>query len=100
MVLGNDARFKIDERFIDDNHEFEKDYAPKDNNENDLQKEKEMQLDILENILKVPIQSTLKNKETNKDPKFAKYRYKRMDKNIKDAEINISVSLFHVLITF
>lgn len=99
MILGNDTRFKMDERFMDDNHEFEKDIAPKDSNENDLQKEKEMQLDILGNILKIPIRSTLKHKELNKDPKFAKYKYKRMD-NIKETEINVSASSFHVLLTF
>lgn len=46
------------------------------NNESELQKEKEWQLDILENILGVPIQTTSKNKKTTKDSKFARYTFK------------------------
>ena len=54
---------------MDDGQETNKDINVNDN-EIDLQKEKELQLDILENILGVPI--TSKNKDTNKNIKFSK----------------------------
>lgn len=46
------------------------------NDASDLHKEKEWQLDILENILGVPI--TSRTKEVNKDSKFAKYARRKV----------------------
>ncbi|XP_076652816.1 uncharacterized protein LOC143359051 [Halictus rubicundus] len=90
VILGNDERFKIDKRFMDDDHASEKDTATENNDETDLQKEKKMQLDILENILGKPIQSGLKSKEVNKDSKIAKkqmIRYDPTESNHKEYEI-------------
>ncbi|KAK9301597.1 hypothetical protein QLX08_006042 [Tetragonisca angustula] len=89
--LGNnitDERFKLDKRFMDDGQETNKDINVNDN-EIDLQKEKELQLDILENILGVPI--TSKNKDTNKNIKFSKkgmIRYDPTENDHKEYEIN------------
>ncbi|XP_076302531.1 uncharacterized protein LOC143220838 [Lasioglossum baleicum] len=95
VTLGNDERFKIDKRFMDDDRASEKDTATENNNETDLQKEKKMQLDILENILGKPIQSNLKSKEANKDPKIAKkqmIRYDPTESNHKEYEIVPQIS--------
>lgn len=67
--MGNDERFKLDKRFIED-QKLNKNIIT-NNDEIDLLKEKELQLDILENILGVPI--TSKNENTNKDVKLLKY---------------------------
>ncbi|XP_043522715.1 nucleolar protein 8-like isoform X2 [Frieseomelitta varia] len=89
--LGNnitDERFKLDKRFMDDDQETNKDINVNDN-EIDLQKEKELQLDILENILGVPI--TSKNKDINKNVKFSKkgmIRYDPTENDHKEYEIN------------
>nr|XP_033337528.1 probable RNA-binding protein CG14230 [Megalopta genalis] len=90
ITLGNDERFKINEHFMDDYDALEKDSATANNDETDLQKEKKMQLNILENILGVPIQKTFKSKEANKDPKIAKkqmIRYDPTESNHKEYEI-------------
>ncbi|XP_078040916.1 putative RNA-binding protein CG14230 [Augochlora pura] len=91
ITLGNDERFKIDKRFMDDDHASEKDSTVANNDETDLQNEKKMQLNILENILGVPIQQkTLKSKEATKDPKMAKkqmIRYDPTKSNHKEYEI-------------
>lgn len=60
-TLGNDARFTLDERFMEDHHIVESKVV-EDTDEFDLQKEKEKQLDILESILGMPL--TVKNQET------------------------------------
>ncbi|XP_015428680.1 PREDICTED: probable RNA-binding protein CG14230 [Dufourea novaeangliae] len=90
ITLGNDKRFKLDERFMDADYEPEKDSTTENNDETDLQKEKKLQLDILENILGVPIQNISKNKDVNKDPKFANkqmIRYDPTEDNHKEYEI-------------
>ncbi|KAK1135521.1 hypothetical protein K0M31_000108 [Melipona bicolor] len=89
--LGNniaDERFKLDKRFMDDGQKTNKDINVNDN-EIDLQKEKELQLDILENILGVPVTSN--NQDTNKNVKFSKkamIRYDPTENDHKEYEIN------------
>jgi len=61
-TLGNDARFILDDRFIEDNNQTKESKVVEDTDECSLQKEKEKQLDILENILGTPL--TIKNLET------------------------------------
>ena len=95
IILGNDERFKLDKRFIENDKESDKDITKdtKGDDDIDLQKEKELQLDILENILGVPINS--KNKDTNKDVKFPKkgmIRYDPTENGHKEYEINIEKS--------
>lgn len=63
IILGNDARFTLDDRFAKDDHKTEKTELVEDINECDLQKEKERQLDILENILGEPLTYTVKDQE-------------------------------------
>ena len=87
-TLGNDERFKIDERFMENDHASGESVALVNDDASDLHKEKEWQLDILENILGVPI--TSKTKEVNKDSKFAKkemIRYDPTESNHKEYEI-------------
>lgn len=67
--MGNDERFKLDKRFIENDQKLNKNITT-NNDEIDLLKEKELQLDILENILGMPI--TLKNENINKDIKLLK----------------------------
>ncbi|XP_053975486.1 probable RNA-binding protein CG14230 isoform X1 [Hylaeus volcanicus] len=90
ITLGNDERFKLDKRFMDDDCEVDKNITTDNIDECDLQKEKEWQLDILENILGVPIQDTSKSKETHKDVKFPRkqmIRYDPTESNHKEYEI-------------
>lgn len=84
ITLGNDERFKLDKRFIDDDCKEDNNVTTENIDECDLQKEKEWQLDILENILGVPIQDTSKNKETNKDVKFARKQMIRYDPTVSN----------------
>ncbi|GAB1862626.1 Putative rna-binding protein [Camponotus japonicus] len=70
-ILGNDARFTLDDRFIKD--ENEKTELVEGINECDLQKEKKQQLDILENILGAPL--AIKNQETRTAKKKLMIRY-------------------------
>lgn len=63
IILGNDARFTLDDRFAKDDQETEKTELVEDINECDLQKEKERQLDILENILGEPLTHIVKDQE-------------------------------------
>ncbi|XP_076669981.1 putative RNA-binding protein CG14230 isoform X2 [Andrena cerasifolii] len=81
-TLGNDDRFKIDERFVENDHISEESVTVENNDASDLHKEKEWQLDILENILGVPI--TSKTKEVNKDSKFAKKEMIRYDPTVSN----------------
>lgn len=62
-ILGNDARFTLDDRFAKDDHQTENTELVEDINEYDLEKEKERQLDILENILGKPLTHTVKDQE-------------------------------------
>ncbi|KAL6421840.1 hypothetical protein ACFW04_010979 [Cataglyphis niger] len=75
IVLGNDARFTLDDRFAKDDHETEKTELVEDINECDLQKEKERQLDILENILGEPLTYTVKDQELKTTKKKLMIRY-------------------------
>ncbi|XP_076623440.1 putative RNA-binding protein CG14230 isoform X2 [Colletes latitarsis] len=84
ITLGNDERFKIDKRFMEDDHVLDTNNTTENNDESDLQKEKEWQMDILENILGVPIQTASKSKEMNKDLKFAKKQMIRYDPTKSD----------------
>lgn len=75
-ILGNDARFTLDDRFVKNDDQTELDGKTKlveDINECDLQKEKEKQLDILESILGAPL--TVKNQETKTAKKKLMIRY-------------------------
>ncbi|XP_029176004.1 nucleolar protein 8-like [Nylanderia fulva] len=72
-ILGNDARFTLDDRFIKNDDQTEKTELVEDNNECDLQKEKEKQLDILESILGTPL--TVKNQEIKTTKKNLMIRY-------------------------
>ncbi|XP_017879052.2 probable RNA-binding protein CG14230 [Ceratina calcarata] len=92
VTLGNDDRFKLDERFVE-NDKSVKNNLVENNDENDLQKEKELQLDILENILGAPI--TSRNKIVDKDAKFTKkgmIRYDPTKSSHKEYEINTEKS--------
>lgn len=62
IILGNDARFTLDNRFAEDNEQTEGTKIAAGVDQCDLQKEKERQLDILESILGAPV--TVKNQET------------------------------------
>ncbi|XP_043262025.1 probable RNA-binding protein CG14230 isoform X2 [Colletes gigas] len=84
ITLGNDERFKIDKHFMEDDHVLDKNNITENNDESDLQKEKEWQMDILENILGVPIQTASKSKEMNKDLKFPKKQMIRYDPTKSD----------------
>lgn len=61
-TLGNDARFTLDDHFMEDDRQTEESKVVEGTDECDLQKEKEKQLDILESILGTPL--TVKNQET------------------------------------
>ena len=60
-TLGNDVRFTLDDRFIEEDNQTKEIKAVEDTDECNLQKEKEKQLDILEGILGTPL--TIKNPE-------------------------------------
>lgn len=62
ITLGNDARFTLDDHFMEDDRQTEESKPVEGTDECDLQKEKERQLDILESILGTPL--TTKNQET------------------------------------
>lgn len=92
LTLGNDERFKLDDRFIDDNDIPNGNVTVENGDESDLLKEKQLQLDILGNILGVPIASKnlSDNKEVEKDSKFSKkemIRYDPTESNHKEYEI-------------
>ncbi|CAL7940887.1 unnamed protein product [Xylocopa violacea] len=89
VTLGNDERFKLNEHFLEDDKKLDDNTSIGNNDETDLRKEKELQLDILENILGVPIVS--KNKDANKDTKLAKkgmIRYDPTEHSHKEYEIS------------
>ncbi|KOC62898.1 putative RNA-binding protein [Habropoda laboriosa] len=93
LALGNDERFKLDMRFIEDDHKSNENITRENDNNTSLQREKELQLDILENILGAPIAS--KNRSTNIDLKYAKKRMIRYDpteNNHKEYEIDMKKS--------
>ncbi|KAL0108509.1 hypothetical protein PUN28_015209 [Cardiocondyla obscurior] len=71
-TLGNDVRFTLDKRFTEDNCQTEESKI-EDTNEYNLQKEKEKQLDILENILGIPL--SVKNQEPEATKKGLMIRY-------------------------
>ncbi|XP_036144407.1 nucleolar protein 8 isoform X2 [Monomorium pharaonis] len=71
-TLGNDVRFTLDERFTEDNCETEKSKVIEDE-ECNLQREKEKQLDILESILGTPL--TIKSQETKPAKQGLMIRY-------------------------
>ncbi|XP_018404159.1 PREDICTED: nucleolar protein 8-like [Cyphomyrmex costatus] len=72
-TLGNDARFILDDRFVQEDNQTEENKVVTDINEYDLLKEKEKQLDILESILGTPL--TIKNLETKPTKKELMVRY-------------------------
>ncbi|KYM92089.1 hypothetical protein ALC53_01152 [Atta colombica] len=72
-TLGNDARFILDDRFIEDDNQTKESKVVEDTDEYNLQKEKEKQLDILEGILGTPL--TIKNLETKSTKKELMIRY-------------------------
>ncbi|XP_076757107.1 putative RNA-binding protein CG14230 [Xylocopa sonorina] len=89
VTLGNDERFKLNEHFLEDDKRLDENTSTGNNDESDLRKEKELQLDILENILGVPI--VPKNKDANKDIKLAKkamIRYDPTEYSHKEYEID------------
>nr|XP_034192431.1 probable RNA-binding protein CG14230 [Osmia lignaria] len=86
---GTDERFKLDMRFMEDDHVSDENAITQKDDETDLKKEKELQLDILENILGVPY--TSKNKSATTESKVAKkgmVRYDPTKENHKEYEIN------------
>lgn len=70
ITLGNDARFTLDGRFAEDDHQSKETEFVENTYESDLQTEKEKQLDILESILGTPFKT--KFQETKKEIKPAK----------------------------
>lgn len=56
---------------MDDDDKLEENICTGDNDESNLQKEKELQLDILQSILGVPVAPKIK--DANKDQKLPKY---------------------------
>ncbi|XP_012233580.1 probable RNA-binding protein CG14230 [Linepithema humile] len=69
-ILGNDARFTLDDRFTENDHQSEKTELVEDIDQSNLQKEKEKQLDILESILGAPLRT--KHQETKQDTETTK----------------------------
>lgn len=72
-TLGNDARFTLDDRFVEDSRQTEESKVVEGIDECNLQKEKEKQLDILESILGTPL--TTKNQEAKPTKKELMVRY-------------------------
>ncbi|KYN35594.1 hypothetical protein ALC56_10154, partial [Trachymyrmex septentrionalis] len=72
-TLGNDVRFTLDDRFIEEDNQTKEIKAVEDTDECNLQKEKEKQLDILEGILGTPL--TIKNPEMKPTKKELMIRY-------------------------
>lgn len=62
--FGNDSRFTLDNRFIEENVEDKED--KEEIGECDLQNEREWQFNILEDVLGAPIETKIKNEETVK----------------------------------
>ncbi|CAK9796428.1 Probable RNA-binding protein CG14230 [Anthophora quadrimaculata] len=92
-TLGNDERFKLDMRFIEDDYKSNKNITTENDDNTSFQKEKELQLDILGNILGAPI--TSKNTHTNANLKPAKkgmIRYDPTENNHKEYEIDVEKS--------
>ncbi|KAL2717791.1 putative RNA-binding protein CG14230 [Vespula squamosa] len=81
--FGNDSRFTLDNRFIEENVEDKED--KEEIGECDLQNEKEWQFNILEDVLGAPIATKLKNEETVK--KFAMIRYDPTEDKHKQYEL-------------
>lgn len=89
VTLGNDERFKLDERFMEDEKTNKNDIV-ENIDKNDLLKEKELQLDILGNILGAPVIS--KNKIIDKDIERTTkgmIRYDPTESTHKEYEINM-----------
>nr|XP_050844552.1 probable RNA-binding protein CG14230 [Vespula vulgaris]XP_050844553.1 probable RNA-binding protein CG14230 [Vespula vulgaris]XP_050844554.1 probable RNA-binding protein CG14230 [Vespula vulgaris] len=82
--FGNDSRFTLDNRFIEENVQNEE---GKEVNECDLENEKEWQFNILEDVLGAPIATKLKNEETVK--KFAMIRYDPTEDKHKQYELTM-----------
>lgn len=73
IILGNDTRFTLDDRFVKNDDQTGKTKLVESINECDLQKEKEQQLDILQSILGAPVIE--KNQETKTAKKKLMIRY-------------------------
>ncbi|KAM0728776.1 putative RNA-binding protein [Formica fusca] len=86
-ILGNDARFTLDDRFAKDDHQTENTELVEDINEYDLEKEKERQLDILENILGKPFTHTVKDQELKTAKKKLMIRYDPTENGHCDYEV-------------
>lgn len=83
--FGNDSRFTLDERFIENAKENEEN--EEESNAYDLQKEKEWQFNILEDVLGVPVE---KNKPKDQEPikKFTMIRYDPTEDKHKEYELS------------
>ncbi|XP_043686836.1 probable RNA-binding protein CG14230 [Vespula pensylvanica] len=81
--FGNDSRFTLDDRFIEENVQNEENKEEVD--ECDLENEREWQFNILEDVLGAPIATKLKNEETVK--KFAMIRYDPTEDKHKQYEL-------------
>lgn len=83
--FGNDSRFTLDERFIENAKENEEN--EEESNTYDLQKEKEWQFNILEDVLGVPVE---KNKPKDQEPikKFTMIRYDPTEDKHKEYELS------------
>ncbi|XP_070159965.1 probable RNA-binding protein CG14230 [Polyergus mexicanus] len=86
-ILGNDARFTLDDRFAKDDHQNENIEFVEDINEYDLEKEKERQLDILENILGKPFIHKVKDQELKTAKKKLMIRYDPTENGHCDYEV-------------
>ncbi|XP_014476139.1 PREDICTED: nucleolar protein 8-like [Dinoponera quadriceps] len=84
IILGHDARFTLDGRFAEDNHQDETEVIT-GAEECDLQKEKERELDILKDVLGMPF--SMKNQEAKASKKELMIRYDPAEKRHCEYEV-------------
>lgn len=82
--FGNDSRFTLDERFLEKDEEDGEN--EKEDSEYDLQKEKEWQYNILEDVLGAPV-GTNKSKDQEPMKKYAMIRYDPTEDKHKEYEL-------------